>query len=333
MRFRFYGLPLLLSAATLLPGCIPDEDPISPYNRGPVRTATAGMESDYRTQVYFDLATGTTVSQIPITGWDIGFSSGDSLPVVILNTAQIMSAADAGPIAFDDLTSTSGLLWKYDHPSGQVDSMSIGKWWAADIGGFYSRNHVYVVDRGVNAAGKKLGYKKFMVVGYDGNSYTVRFADLNGANDRTVTIAKDRQRNYIGLSFDSGTAVAFEPPARSWDIVFTRYTHIFYEPEYTPYSVTGVLLNTAGVHVAVDSVRPFAEITAADVERYTFSSTRDGVGYNWKTFYLDKGEFEVHPHIVYILRDMDGFYYKLHFIDFYDEGGQKGYPTFEYQTL
>ncbi len=332
MRLSNYYIPLVLAAVALLPGCIPSEDPIAPYDRGPVHSATVGMESDYRNQVYFDLGTGTVVAQRPITGWDLGFSSGDSLPLIILNSAQIMAAADAGPIAFDAITSTSGLLWEYDHPSGHPDSMSIGKWWSDD-GGFSSRNHVYVVDRGVNPAGKKLGYRKFMVIGYTNNAYTVRFADMDGLHDTTVTVEKDRQMNYIGLSFDTGAAVAYEPQTPSWDIVFTRYTHIFYEPEFTPYSVTGVLLNTAGAAVAVDSLRPFAEIAAADIAQYSFSTARDGVGYNWKTFYIDKSEFVVHPHIVYILRDMEGFYYKLHFIDFYDSNGNKGFPTFEYQTL
>ena len=326
-------LPLLCAAAVLcIPGCIPGEDPVAPYDRGPVRSATVGMEADYRYQVYFDLGTGSAVSRVSIADWDLGFSSGDSLPLIILNTAKIMAAADAGPVAFDDVTSTTGLLWKHDHPSGHSDSMSIGRWWSAD-GGFSSRGHVYVVDRGVNAAGKKLGYRKCMVTGYTRDAYTVRFAELNGANDTTVTIAKNRQANYTGLSFDNGAAIAFEPPAGSWDIVFTRYTHIFYEPEFTPYSVTGVLLNTAGVEVAVDSLRPFAEIAAADIGRYTFSTSRDAVGYAWKTFYLDRGEFVVNPAIVYILRDMDGFYYKLHFTDFYNGSGEKGFPTFEYQTL
>jgi hypothetical protein len=34
---------------------------------------------------------------------------------------------------------------------------------------------------------------------------------------------------------------------------------------------------------------------------------------------------------VYVLRDSEGFIYKLPFLDFYDDNGQKGAPTFALQ--
>lgn len=326
-------LPLLFVAACLVfTGCMPEEDPIAPYDRGDIRHGAVAMEPDYRYRVYFDLGGNRETARRLITDWDLGFSCSDSLPVVTLNTAKIMAAADAGS-DFASVGSISGLRWRYDSPSGHADSTAIGRWWA-DGDGFPSRGRVYVIDRGVDAAGKHLGYRKVMITGYENNVYTVRFARLDGSEDTTLVVAQDSRYNVVGLSFDNGGRPVFhEPPADTWDIVFTRYTHIFYMPERTPYSVTGVLVNTGGTVVAVDSLRPFDEITAEHIDHYTFSTATDAVGYSWKTFYLDRGEYVIHPQIVYILRDGEGFYYKLHFTDFYNDTGEKGTPTFEYRTL
>ena len=43
--------------------------------------------------------------------------------------------------------------------------------------------------------------------------------------------------------------------------------------------------------------------------------------------------YSVNPKMNYILKVADGFYYKLHFLDFYNDQGIKGYPKFEFQKL
>jgi len=35
----------------------------------------------------------------------------------------------------------------------------------------------------------------------------------------------------------------------------------------------------------------------------------------------------------YVIRDRDGFFYKLRFIDFSNDMGEKGYPKFEFVRL
>ena len=39
------------------------------------------------------------------------------------------------------------------------------------------------------------------------------------------------------------------------------------------------------------------------------------------------------PDMNYVIRDRDGFFYKLRFIDFNNDMGEKGYPKFEYVRL
>jgi hypothetical protein len=57
------------------------------------------------------------------------------------------------------------------------------------------------------------------------------------------------------------------------------------------------------------------------------------VGYNWKEYDLSAGEYTVFSNINYIIQDKNDKYYKLHFIDFYNNLGEKGYPKFEIQEL
>jgi hypothetical protein len=321
-------------AALSLGGCIPEEDPVAPYNRGDIQQNMVGMETDYRYQVYFDLGTNQAVSTVLVTDWDLGFSSADSGVAIWLNPGKIMAAADAGTTDFEAVTSVDGAQWRYDDPTGNPDSTAIGLWWQKTSGVIESRHQVYIIDRGVTPAGKKVGYKKLTILDYTDETYTVRFADLNGVNDVTITVNRDEEHNLMGLLLDkTGSVLATEPPNSTWDIVFTRYTHIFYEPEFTPYSVTGALLNTNSVSVAIDSTHEFGQITADMMEQYSFSEKRDAVGYDWKTFYLDKNEYVVRTNMIYIIRDTEGFYYKLHFTDFYNEEGEKGFPSFEYRKL
>jgi hypothetical protein len=37
--------------------------------------------------------------------------------------------------------------------------------------------------------------------------------------------------------------------------------------------------------------------------------------------------------MVYVVRTSEGLFYKIHFIDFYNETGLKGYPKFEIAAL
>ncbi len=332
-RFPFRGAIVCAALGALLTGCIPEESPVAPYDRGDAVQSEIAMGSDYRNRVYFDVETATAVRSSPIADWDLGFQCEPDSFGVVLNGAQIMAVADAGAVPFEGVTSYKELTWEYDRPSGEIDSSAIGAWWTKSQEGVATLGHVYVADRGYSHDAQPLGYAKFMIVAADAGGYTVRVGDLKNANDRTIRIARDPERSLVGLTFDNGgTVVEIEPPKGAWDILFTRYTHIFYAPELIPYSVTGVLLNRYGTAVAVDSVRKFEEITTADIGSYDLTERLDAVGYEWKSYDLQKGIYVIHSP-TYILRDAGGFYYKFRFLDFYNSAGDKGYPLMESQKL
>lgn len=319
--------------AILFVGCIPEEDPVTPYDRGDAMQSVVEMGGDYRYQLYFDVETNSVIKSNVTTDWDLGFRCDPAGHHIVLNDANIVSIADMGPVDFASVTSTTGLTWKYDRPSGEWDSTAIGEWWQQEGEGIASKEHVYVVNRGFGTDGKALGYAKMAVVSATDAGYVVRIAKMNNSEDRTIEIPRDTTRNIMGLSFkDGGKVFDVEPPKEEWDLLFTRYTHVFYEPEFTPYSVTGILLNRYNTRATADTGRSFGEITSEQVPSYTYSSKLDAIGYGWKTFDLQQGVYTVHSP-VYILQDSKGFYYKLHLLDFYNQAGEKGYPRIESQKL
>lgn len=51
----------------------------------------------------------------------------------------------------------------------------------------------------------------------------------------------------------------------------------------------------------------------------------DEIGYDWKYYDLSgSGKYIIYQKKVFVIRDQQGYLYKLRFIDFYDNNGQKG---------
>ena len=75
------------------------------------------------------------------------------------------------------------------------------------------------------------------------------------------------------------------------------------------------------------------EITYEDIESYSFSSNQDVIGYDWKDFDFDSGFYLIYAEKNYIIKNGLDQYFKIHFIDFYDDLGEKGHPTFEILQL
>jgi len=314
---------LLFSLALLSTACLREELPVEPFERGEASTVQVSMQPDYTDQVWYDLGTQTIVSVNPRTAWDIGLSCADSTPWLWLNTSCAMQVALTGETDFDAVTDDAELSYRPDHPAGHRDSLAL----TAALDG-----QVVVIDRGYNPAGRLRGKVKFQLLATDADGYRFRYAQLDGSEAHTVEVAKDARYNFMGFSFSTHEAVTVEPPKTDYDLCFTTYTHLFYDP-YLPYLVTGALLNPYQTKAAMDTAYAFAAIDRELAASFALSSARDALGYDWKSYSIDAGSFTVYPEQVYVLRDRKGFFYKLHFLDFYDDDGQKGAPTFALQRL
>jgi hypothetical protein len=306
----------------LLSSCEKAELPVPAHNPGSIITTSVFMESDYRNQLFFDLETNSLVKQNRKTDWDLGFETSATGRNVILNSAKLMFAANTQQSNFTSVNSSSGYTFNIDMPSGNLDSTAIGNWTA---------NQVYVIDRGYDEVGTHQGFKKIEFVSVTTNEYVVHFANLDGSNEVTMHIPKDTTYNFTYLSL-TGNIASVEPPKEHWDLSFSQYTH-FYTSDETTYLVNGCLSNRTKVEIAPIFDKEFAAISFNDVANYPFSKTINTIGFEWKEYDFDTGSYIIYDHKNYIIKSTEGKYYKLHFIDFYDDFGVKGTPTFEFQEL
>ena len=189
------------------------------------------------------------------------------------------------------------------------------------------------MDRGSDEQFKPVGLKKIRFE-ISGEDYLVRFANTDNSNDTTLRISRDPSQDKIYFSFENGI-VDIAPLFEAWTLLFSKYTTMLVtnEGENYPYLVMGVLLNSNGATASLDTIHDFMDMELADTIDLEFSSRADVIGYDWKYYNFDAGLYTIEPGMAYVIRDRDGFYYKLRFIDFYNDTGEKGYPKFEYVRL
>ncbi len=329
LKFVLFAIPFILVA------CMPEDVPVSPFDRGNAIISQIVLESDYKWQSFFNLSENRELKRSLMNEWDLAFSCSDSSYTVLVNTATFMQIEDKGNVAFEDISSVKNPVFRAESPDGydDIDSTAIRQWYDIVNNKVVSKNHVYIVNMGVTSIGRPLGNKKMMIIRADEIEYEIRVSDLNGKNDRNIIVKRNPNLNYVCISLKNDEVFDFEPQSETWDLLFTKYTFSFYEPEYIPYSVTGVLINPKYVVAAVDTVHSYSEITSDLIDSYQFSNKMDIIGYDWKKVDIETSVYTIYPNINYIIRDIKGFYYKLHFIDYYDDEGKKGAPKFEFQKL
>ena len=155
---------------------------------------------------------------------------------------------------------------------------------------------------------------------------------MDNTDTQIFTINKNKNDNLITFSFDTGIILPIFPENSSWDLLFTRYTYQF--PDSVTYLVTGVLTNYLnGVCVAIDTINEFSEINFDDISSYNLLTDQDVIGYDWKYYNFSNNTYTIVDNIVYIIKDVKGFYYKLKFIGFYNyDTGEKGFLSLRYRN-
>lgn len=313
---------LFLIIGLLLTSCFKDELPIDKHESGEAVEVQVELGQDYGNQVFYSLTNNITVLTNEKTDWDLAFESSTTGFHILLNTSRGM-AIHRSALNFDEVTDDSGLDWTWDMQSGNLDSTAFGDW--------VTDGFLYVLDFGYDASGSHLGYKKIIVSAVSETEYSIEFGDIADANPQVVTFSKNPDNLFTYYKIGEGE-VTIAPPNEDWDLNFTQYTHVFHNPDQ-PYVVTGVLLNRFNTAASRIENKPFTDVGFDDIASLTFSSDIDYIGYDWKTYDFGNSIYIVHPEVTYIIQTSQGVYYKLHFIDFYNDLGEKGFPKMEVQML
>lgn len=334
MKKYIYILPLLV----LLNSCFKEDNAVQPYKRGDITSNQVEMGTKYEHQVYFDFSTNSVVKTNLFDEWDLSFQAYDSY-YIKMNLGRDMSLQDLGAVDFDTVTTAQNIdQYRRDVPSGNMDSSAIGKWWEEKDGKVQSKNHVYVIERGKNFNRTPGGLWKMMILGANESGFTIQFSKLKSGITDTLFIPRTDGYNYITMSFDNGGVVNnLEPPSESWDIYFTTYTEFFDIPGFEIYPVRGALLNDRLCEAAeADSVMDFSDLTIEIAQKTQFTKTRNVIGYDWKIVDINTGVYTVNGNKKYLIRDPEGFIYKLRFVGFHriqNGKAEQGYPEFEFKLL
>jgi len=329
---------LLLSWAFLVlstTSCFKEDEKILPHQPGNTIIDTITLTNSYKYQAYYDLESSVTVQSDLRKRWDLGFESTPSGLRIRLNTSCFMYAASIGNQTFGQPADTTAAEWKFDDSNGNNESTAIGNWFSLEGTDTVSNGNLYLINCGIDEGGNPRGFRQLVIDSLSGGVYYFRAANFDGSNPKNYSLEKQAGRNYIHFSFREEYGCPQEPEHQGWDLLFTQYTTLLYTDlgEPYPYLVTGVLINPLLVEVAADTIHPFDAITYETASSLDFSSQQDFIGYNWKYYDFDTGSYTVKLDKIYIIRNRDGFLFKLRFLGFYNEKGEKGFPTIEYQRL
>lgn len=332
-RIFFYFSAILLVFS--LTSCFKEDVQVQPHKPGSAFSDTVALTTSYKNQVYYNLREKTQVETSLKVSWDLGFESSANGWRVTLNSSCYMKAALLKNGTFGSPSDTTGTTWHFNPSDGSADTVAITRWFKESSTDTIGNNLLYVIDRGLDERGRSRGLRQFIIDSLKNGTYYFRIASFNGTNAHSYQISKKPGVNNVLFSIDKPASEIPEPDNLNWDLLFTQYTTLLFTTagEPYPYLVTGVVTNTNGVLVAVDSLTGFDKIDYELAQKMKLSVARDRIGYDWKRYDFNSASYTVNPDLVYIIRDTKGFFYKFRFLGFYNNKGEKGYPTFEYQQL
>lgn len=337
---KTHTLTLFVTAiAFLTSSCMKEDKAIVLPPPGDQQTMSASMGINYDDQVYVDLATGAKKT-VPYRIYDLAFEASPNGFRVYLNTGKLMFVANTHSVDLVSADST-GKEWKTETEHLYDDSTAFGDW--RNNNG-QSLNEVYVIDRGRVEHFGAARWRKMQILSVNNNEYVIRFSMYDNSQLTDFTIPKNSLYSLMYFSFENGGhTVEVAPPQNQWHLVFTKYTYTYYsEPVNSPYRyylVTGALLNkwagNTNEIVQQDSTanyKLYNDVTAADLTGYQLTDLAGKIGFSWKEFDFNLG-YIIYNDRFYLLRDSQGYVYKIRFYDFYDDQGNKGTAKFEYQRL
>ncbi|MEO1009659.1 MAG: HmuY family protein [Bacteroidota bacterium] len=264
------------------------------------------------------------------------------------------------PVAYPQYGNVATNLVFTDNREGTLEGTAF-----AAVSTTADQNNVYIVSLGneiptesaelgsISTTGDQRGFLKVRVL-TDGNSYTVQYADLNETeNFSEATIEKNDSFNLSAFSLTEGQSVNVEPEKGSWDLNFTGVFSFYGVGNFGgPPTIAGltfsdyVLHNTLGGtglyqvttyerdgdgNITNFDVPSYTDFNRDDVEESAFIyNDRAVIGSGWRSVF---GVAAVRDDRYFVLKDMDGNYYKLLFTAFTNSEGERGFPQFTYERL
>jgi len=328
---------LFLGFLFLLSSCFEEDEKIFPPLPGE-ETVFTFNKSIYDFHSYFDFSSDSVTAASSNDTWQIEFGTAQSAWDIRINSSAYYQVYPTGDTVFTIVASvTDPLRYVFDASSGNPDSCSFSSWLRREGNEYLPTGEVFLVGQydGIKVKPKwKIRFEEVT-----DTSYTFTYANFPSGLPVTINLKKENIVSYLQYDLTNQSIVNNEPPASGYDLLFTQYGTILYDDNGvpTPYFVRGILLNPNTVEAALDTLNGFAAITYDLIKEYPFSNKRDIIGHEWKDVKVDTeantAEYFVNTKLNWIIKDTEGFYYKMRFIEFYNSQAEAGYTTIEYQRL
>ncbi|MNK25748.1 hypothetical protein D3C87_440750 [compost metagenome] len=347
----------------LFQSCINDnEDPIAvSLVEGSIVNPSVGGATQPN-QIWFDLSSGTE-TKTNRTDWDLAFHSGSQFKVVL--NSSIMMAAGKIPNATNiDLVKESDLaslkekvqVANFDPTNENFIDTVTGNYLAgytaiSEISANDSDNGVYLVNMGrdvykgnvavgsVTTGGDLRGWMKVQIV-RNANGYKLKYAELNSATHKEVNIDKNSDYNFAFFSLKNDKELLIQPEKKHWDLCFTVFTNIIEGAGsyiYADFVLSNLIGGVGAYEVVVTAPTTGSEaynnfkLENIEASKFIFNDHRT-IGGNWRNPVGANG-LETYGDRFYVIRDAEGYFFKLRFTRMTSPEGIRGYPQFEYQPL
>lgn len=301
-------------------------------------------------QVFIDLST-EEVTLAQRDSWDLGFYSGEDFRVTINGSIYMAAAAlpftDIDAVTQSNVSSLQGQVAVgtfnpaneayIDNPSGELSGTAI-----AVVSDNPEENKVYLINMGyyigtttptagsVAIAGDHRGWKKIRIL-KNGDGYLLQYANINQTTHTEVTITKNEAYNFTFFSIANETTVSVEPEKDLWDISFTVFTNIIAGAGSYGYSdfVLNNLKAGAKAYEVSTNEQTYEQFGLADIDDNRLQEDQRVIGADWRDVFTGN----IYTDRFYVLKDMEGNYYKIKLLALLNESGLRGYPKFEYQLI
>lgn len=320
-QYLFVGLFVAMS---LFNSCRKPEKPWKLPEGGTGRLIEAHTGPEYDTVAFISLELGAVHKRLR-TAWDLLLKPQGSSYEIWLNAAMYAFAAEVDETTWHNLSIPSrDLPWRCD----LADTAALIPIQAGEV-------RYFILDRDRGEVFYRTAAQRYRKVKVQWQNQNIQILSVPLSGGDTLRWQFRTGATYYLSMEKAGDSVSIAP---SWhpELILTRYVHPFYDQpeEFRWYPVLGALLGDGVEAAVVRTIEiPYEEMDFGKISGLAFTRQRDVMGYDWKRYDFNTGTYTVDLSRYFVIRTSPVTYYKLRFIDFYDEQGRKGNVKVEYEPL